>query len=107
MSARNVVCGVVALLVLVSGSGSAADDQTNKQILRDALVGAVTGAVAAEATKDEAVTAVAAQEGKQVTDTTNKRKKKKHKMRPHGWDQGKKTGWGDGDVPPGLAKKES
>ena len=25
--------------------------------------------------------------------------------RPSGWDQGKKTGWGDCDVPPGLAKK--
>ncbi|MCI0402324.1 MAG: hypothetical protein L0212_02240 [Acidobacteria bacterium] len=25
--------------------------------------------------------------------------------RPAGWDQGKKEGWGDCDVPPGLAKK--
>lgn len=25
--------------------------------------------------------------------------------RPRGWDKGKKTGWGDCDVPPGQAKK--
>ena len=25
--------------------------------------------------------------------------------RPHGWDRGRKTGWGYCDVPPGLAKK--
>ena len=25
--------------------------------------------------------------------------------RPSGWDKGRKTGWGDCDVPPGLAKK--
>lgn len=27
--------------------------------------------------------------------------------RPPGWDRGQKTGWGDLDVPPGLAKKEA
>jgi hypothetical protein len=26
--------------------------------------------------------------------------------RPAGWDKGKKTGWGDCDLPPGLAKKQ-
>jgi hypothetical protein len=26
--------------------------------------------------------------------------------RPPGWDRGKKTGWGDCDLPPGLAKKQ-
>ena len=26
--------------------------------------------------------------------------------RPPGWDKGKKTGWGDCDVPPGQAKKQ-
>jgi hypothetical protein len=26
--------------------------------------------------------------------------------RPPGWDKGKKTGWGDCDLPPGLAKKQ-
>jgi len=26
--------------------------------------------------------------------------------RPPGWDRGKKKGWGDCDVPPGLAKKQ-
>ncbi len=26
--------------------------------------------------------------------------------RPPGWDRGRKTGWGNCDVPPGLAKKE-
>lgn len=25
--------------------------------------------------------------------------------RPPGWDKGKKTGWGDGDMPPGLSRK--
>ena len=34
-----------------------------------------------------------------------KNKKHKQKDRPYGWDQGKKTGWGDDDVPPGQAKK--
>ncbi|MGH9787131.1 MAG: hypothetical protein ACRD4U_00330, partial [Candidatus Acidiferrales bacterium] len=25
--------------------------------------------------------------------------------RPHGWDRGRKVGWGNCDLPPGLAKK--
>ncbi len=28
-----------------------------------------------------------------------------YKDRPHGWDHGKKKGWGGGDVPPGHQKK--
>ena len=30
---------------------------------------------------------------------------KKHDKRPPGWDKGKKTGWGDGDIPPGQRGK--
>ena len=33
------------------------------------------------------------------------KKDKGEEDRPHGWSQGEKRGWGDADMPPGLAKK--
>ena len=95
------------VLVLMSGlcvpeTVFAAADEQNKQILKDAIVGAVTGAVAAEATKNRPEAATSDDKTKHQNFT-----KKKHKKRPHGWDMGKKTGWGGKDVPPGLAKKNS
>lgn len=33
-------------------------------------------------------------------------KKNSEGHRPPGWDKGRKTGWGEGDVPPGLRNKE-
>ena len=101
----------------------AVDDETNKNILKNAITGAVTGAVATEATKDEkkeAATTTATQtaeekhhhhKGHRDNDDDDKDHDKDHKKfvkdkkRPYGWDQGKKTGWGGGDEPPGLAKK--
>ena len=63
----------------------AADDETNKKILKDAIVGAVTGATATEATKEDP-------------------KESAEGHRPPGWDKGKKEGWNGGDEPPGFAK---
>ena len=105
----------------------AVDDDANRRILKDAVTGAVTGAVATEATKDEkkdTATTAAAQTA-QATEEKHHHKGHHHdddddddkdhdkdhkkfvkdKKRPHGWDQGKKTGWGGGNEPPGLEKK--
>jgi hypothetical protein len=85
----------------------AADQETNKQILKDALAGAVTGAVAVEATKN---TPSAVEAKKADATTTNiepkhsQKNKSKEGHRPPGWDKGKKTGWGGADVPPGQQK---
>ena len=113
------------LFVLMMGlavAAWAADEEANKKILKDAIVGAVTGAVAVEATKEGAPIVSEALPVTAVEDSGVKRhqyrdkkhhpkknfheKKKKDKKRPHGWDMGKKTGWGDKDVPPGLAGKD-
>jgi len=94
-----------------------------KTILKRAVQGAITGAVAAEFAKDdgkdggskdsgdgggisEAVGRLAGHEdedGDHDDDHGHKHKHKKSKEdhRPPGWDRGKKTGWGGGDVPPG------
>lgn len=98
-------------LLLISATGWAQDE--NNKILKDALVGAVTGAVAAEATKEDGVPATnispANKSKKEEAGEERKGKKakkaKKEKKRPYGWDQGKKTGWGESDVPPGQKKK--
>jgi hypothetical protein len=87
----------------------AADQETNKQVLKDALVGAVTGAVAVEAAKDTPST-TAVQEKNADTAATNieskhsKKDKSKEGHRPPGWDKGKKTGWLGADTPPGQHK---
>ena len=104
----------IALFLSGTTPSFSADDEANKKILKDAITGAVTGAVAVEATKDEgkkeAVSNAADQAGKAKEAVHGKSKKHKNrfvknKKRPYGWDQGKKTGWGGGDEPPGLAKK--
>lgn len=105
--------GVVCSMVLAAGipAYAAENDEANKNILKNAIQGAITGAVATEATKDEGKAAAAqtAEDAKAKHDKKKGEKnfhpKKKDKKRPHGWDQGKKTGWNGGDEPPGLAKK--
>jgi hypothetical protein len=97
-------------------TGSTGSDTPSQTILKRALVGAATGATATtmayqpktniqpkNVSNDTAIEA--------LTDTASAergKKGKKHKKghRPPGWDKGKKTGWGDSDVPPGLAKKD-
>ena len=121
---------VLGFVFLIVSPAMAATDEENKQILKDALVGAVTGAVAVEATNNTPKTVEAAAESPTEVDKhkhwwkgkKNFKEKKRHhhdedkdenhehrkdKKRPHGWDMGKKTGWGDKDVPPGHAKKDS
>jgi hypothetical protein len=109
--------GMLVIAAAFLPSAARAEDDANKKVLKDAVQGALTGAVAAEATKDEAPAPEAATAGGAPSKDREKkaagkahgkgRKDKDHKDkdRPHGWDQGKKTGWGDSDVPPGLAKK--
>ena len=106
---------VMGLAMFACQAGWAADDEANKKILKDAIVGAVTGAVAVEATKEDAPAPAvqsavsepekAAKLEKEKYKKKNFGWKKKDKKRPHGWDMGKKTGWGEGDEPPGLSKK--
>lgn len=97
--AAGAVSLVLALLSLPA-KATAADDETNKKILRDAAVGAMTGAAAAEATKDEPK--------EKPKEAPKDKKAKKHASkegrRPPGWDRGKKTGWDGGSEPPGLRK---
>ena len=89
-----------------------------------ALTGAVTGAMAAKMSgggKDDADEAVKSNapdvqgalnsEAPYQGHKRDKSKKKHSKQksdgfRPPGWDKGKKTGWGDSDVPPGLSKND-
>ena len=54
---KKIIAGI-GLLILASQAGWAADEEANKKILKDALVGAMTGAVAVEATKEDAVAAL-------------------------------------------------
>ena len=90
-----------------TGTVWAADAEANKKILRDALVGAVTGAVAVEATEvSDGKHHHQGRDRKHPAKKNFHEKKKKDKKRPHGWDMGKKTGWGDKDIPPGLAGKD-
>ena len=98
-------------LFLISKPVLAADDATNKKILKDAIVGAVTGAVATEATQPPQSNFKPKKWHKHHHDDDDddqgeNHHHKKDKKRPHGWDMGKKTGWGNKDVPPGLAKKD-
>ncbi len=97
-----------------------------KTILKRAVQGAITGAVAAEFAKDdgkddgskdsgdgggigEVVEKLTGNEDENDDDhdddddgwDKSKHKKSKEDHRPPGWDRGKKTGWGGGDVPPG------
>ena len=111
MGVMALLCGAGMVGMLLAGPAQAADEETNKKILKDAIVGAITGVAAVEATKDDAAVSSAAGKAEKTEKDgkgpkKNFGKKKKDKKRPYGWDQGKKTGWGDSDVPPGLAKKK-
>lgn len=101
---------ILMFAMLLASPVFSATYEENKKILKDAIVGAITGAVSTEATKEDSVAGVAASEADVHKHEKKKNKNfshkdKKEKRRPHGWDMGKKTGWGNKDVPPGLAKK--
>ena len=98
-------------------TGSTGADTANQTILKRALVGAATGATATKmaynpktniepknVTSDKSA-AIEASAGTAFAERGKKTKKNKKGHRPPGWDKGKKTGWGDSDVPPGHAKK--
>lgn len=110
----------MALLIAASvapGRASAFDEETNKKVIKDALVGAVTGYAAVEATKDnpQAATAASTTTAAATGPEVNYEPARHHhgkgpkghgpSHRPPGWDRGKKTGWQGSDVPPGLKKK--
>ncbi len=115
---KKIISLLFALSLLIPKASFSQDEDPNKKILKDAIVGAVTGAVASEASKNDANAQPTASAVKDALSSSSDKesdkddkvkknfgKKKKNKKRPHGWDQGKKTGWGDGDVPPGLRDK--
>ncbi len=110
-----VLMTAVAVFVLAAPlSAISADQDANKQILKDAVQGAVTGAVATEGSKDTTPEKDATVDRDHNRDKDNdrdgddsKHKKKKHFKqghRPPGWDKGRKEGWGGGDEPPGFQK---
>jgi hypothetical protein len=102
-------------------------EDPNKTILKRAVQGAVTGAVAAEFSGGDNESSSNSIGSSQASPKPSKRKisdddddedddgdwkgkkskskgkksKDWDKDRPPGWDKGKKVGWGDGDVPPG------
>ena len=99
-------------------------EDPNKVILKRAVQGAITGAVAAEVAKDDGKSGESGKSDVVSTLTPSAQKAgeredeedgqggdhkhhKKHKEhhRPPGWDKGKKVGWEGGDVPPGLRNK--
>lgn len=115
---KKIIATLFVFAVSIPSAALAQDEDPNKKILKDAIVGAFTGAVATEASKDgvasqsttKAVTDALSSSSDKESDKEDRvkknfGKKKKHKKRPYGWDQGKKTGWGDGDIPPGLRDK--
>ena len=103
---------LMTVAFLAPKTSFAAPDEQNKKTLKEAVVGAVTGAVAVEATKEDDVPASASSEdsGGKAHKNFSTRKRHPHRHddgdRPYGWSQGKKTGWGGKDLPPGLAKNE-
>lgn len=102
-------------------------NEANKTVLKRAIQGAVTGAVAAEMSSDgpkkggsgsmasntidtksitQSVSSIS-NTSKEDTGHVQRKKSKKSKVghRPPGWDRGRKEGWGGDDEPPGLARK--
>lgn len=91
-----------------------------KRALKRAMSGAASGAAAVKTSSE-----IADEDASEAADVSQKNKKESAKMhaeehishehehakkekdefRPPGWDKGKKKGWGDGNVPPGLQKK--
>ncbi len=108
MKNNTIRLGLVGAVLLACAPWLLAAEDTNKEILKQAIQGAITGAVAS-GDKDTAKAVEEAATDKAKDKVKDKSKKnnfvKKKKKRPYGWDQGKKTGWGEGDEPPGLAKK--
>ena len=121
---KNIVrCSLLFMALLIAasvtpGRAFAFDEETNKKVLKDAVVGAVTGFVAVEATKGDQKAPETNISPANVSTTTEtvedkaghhgkgpKRHGPKEGHRPPGWDKGKKTGWHGSDVPPGLTKK--
>ena len=95
----------VIFFTLPTARALAEEQDPNKKILKDAVVGAVTGTVAVEATKEGSPAATAAE------DPSDKHKHEKWKHHheeeghhPPGWDKGRKEGWDGNDTPPGFQK---
>ena len=111
---RILFTALIAVGFFASQTSFAATTEENKNILKDALVGAMTGTAAVLGTNED--TSVASTPAKNFS--IRKRHhhdddddydgdhhhKHKDKKRPHGWDMGKKMGWGGKDTPPGQTK---
>ncbi len=102
---------VVSAVGLMLGCGSLvfaqeAGDEANKKILKDALLGAITGSVAAEATRTDTVQSQSAESNKDKALEKSEKKAKGSGSFPPGWSKGKKTGWEGADTPPGFEKGE-
>ena len=96
-------------------------DSPSQTILKRALVGAATGAVATKMSYEpkanfvpenvsdgqSAATEVSAASALRASGKKSKKPKKEKGHRPPGWDKGKKIGWDGSDVPPGHAKKKN
>ena len=83
-------------------------ESQNQKILKQAIAGGITGAVAAKAagsgSKDQK-----SDGGSTVVETVTEdvaTTKAEGHHRPPGWDRGRKQGWDDGDEPPGWEKKD-
>lgn len=99
-----------------------APEDPNKVILKRALQGAITGAVAAEVAGGDDKESGGKKSGSGIgnliddalknshdnddqDDDKHKKYKYKDGHRPPGWDRGRKEGWDGGDIPPGLRDK--
>ena len=88
-------------------------ESATSKILKRAITGAVTGAVAASMSKDSkegSTSFITNTKATKILDEAQKVAKAKGKnskedFRPPGWDKGRKEGWNDGDIPPGLRGK--
>ena len=95
---------VIVWTVVIGGEVYAQDvaDSDSVKVLKRAIQGAVTGAAATMAASDEDLDediTKLIEEGEESLETGEITK------RPPGWDKGKKEGWGDADIPPGLSKE--
>ena len=124
---RILFATIVLLGACTPNVSFAATTEENKNILKDALVGAMTGTAAVLGTNEDAPAAsstpAADEAKKEGSKNFSSRKhhhhdddqgedhdddrhhKHKDKKRPHGWDMGKKTGWGGKTLRP--AKRNS
>jgi hypothetical protein len=100
-----------ATLNYVTGSDETTRTPAQKALHR-ALTGAATGAASASMSQKETKGTVVEPKHpsgskKSETDSSDvgEASVEEAAFRPPGWDRGQKKGWGDGDRPPGLAKK--